>query len=74
MERSGHRKNVSEERKEESSTPTPDLDYGLVVEDRASRKNGFSCPWNIYQIIVWIEYLINIVSYFTIELPYIKNL
>ena len=42
-----------------------------MIEDIPKRNNGFKCPWNIYQTVICLEFIGNIISFFTIELPHI---
>jgi hypothetical protein len=44
-----------------------------MIKDTPKRKNGFVCPWNIPQTIVWIEQILNVITYFTLELPSIPS-
>jgi len=43
------------------------------LSDTPKRKNGFVCPWNIPQMVVWTEQILNVISYFTLELPSIPG-
>ena len=41
----------------------------MLIDSHPKRTNGFICPWNLPQFIVWISYIVNLTAYFGLELP-----
>jgi len=47
------------------------MDQGLRIIESKKRKNGFELPLNIFQVLVYFVFILNIVIYFLVTVNFI---